>query len=65
MLTVPVVDCPRQVTAEAISKIVKNIKLIVVKRGMICLSFEEELDVVIRPSANKLTAGATRTGKGD
>jgi hypothetical protein len=59
MLTVPVVDCPKQVTAEAISKIVKNIKLIVVKRGMICLSFEEELDVVIRPSANKLTTGAT------
>jgi len=50
MLTVPVVDCPRQVTAAAISKIVKHIKLIV-KRGMIVLSFEEELDVVIRPSA--------------
>src|ERR1044072_23494 len=50
MLTVPVVDCPRQVTPEAISNIVKNIKLIV-KRGMICVSFEEELDVVIRPSA--------------
>jgi hypothetical protein len=65
MLTVPVVDCPKHVTAETISNMVKNTNLIVVKRGMICLSFEEELDVVIRPSANKLTAGATRTGKGD
>ena len=37
MLTVPVVDCPKQVTAEAISKIVKNIKFRVVKRGMICV----------------------------
>jgi hypothetical protein len=35
MLTVPVVDCPKQLRAEAISKIVKNIKLIVLKRGMI------------------------------
>jgi len=26
---------------------------------MIRVSFEEELDVVIRPSANKLTTGAT------
>jgi len=59
MLTVPVVDCPKHVTAETISNIVKNIKLIVVKRGMICLSFEEELDVDIRSSANKLTTGAT------
>jgi len=59
MLTVPVVDCPKHVTAETISNIVKNIKLIVVRRGMICLSFEEELDVDIRSSANKLTTGAT------
>jgi hypothetical protein len=41
MLTVPVVDCPKHVTAETISNIVKNIKLIVFERGMICMSFEE------------------------
>jgi hypothetical protein len=59
MVTVPDVDCPGHVRAETISNIVKNIKLIVFERGMICMSFEEELDVVIRPSANKLTTGAT------
>ena len=64
MLTVPVVDCPKHVTAETIRNTVKDINLIVVKRGMICLSFEEELDVVIRPSANKLTAGTTWNREG-
>jgi glycerol-3-phosphate responsive antiterminator len=53
------VDCPGHVRAETISNIVKNIKLRVFGRGMICVSFEEELDVVIRPSANTLTTGAT------
>jgi glycerol-3-phosphate responsive antiterminator len=59
MVTVPDVDCPGHVRAETISNIVKNIKLRVFGRGMICVSFEEELDVVIRPSANTLTTGAT------
>jgi hypothetical protein len=45
MLTVPVVDCPKQETAEIISDVVSNINLLIrieVERGILCL-LEEEL----------------------
>jgi len=41
MVTVPVVDCPKQQTAETTSKVVSNNDLMI-KRGISWVSFEEE-----------------------
>jgi hypothetical protein len=61
MLTVPVVDCPKQVTAESTMQVVSNTNLI------ICWGIFGSLNEVRhghRPSAkNKLTAGAIKVRK--
>jgi hypothetical protein len=66
IVTVPVVDCAKQVTAATMNNVVSRNSLVMMQdvlRG-IGLSLEEEWRVmVIRPSARRLTAGAMFTAE--
>jgi hypothetical protein len=66
IVTVPVVDCAKQVTAATMNNVVSRNSLVMMQdvlRG-IGLSLEEEWrDMVIRPSARRLTAGAMFTAE--
>src|SRR6185436_17661291 len=65
MVTVPVVDCAKQVTAATTSNVVSSSNLGMmwnVLRG-ICVSLRRSGDMVIRPSARRLTAGAMDTAE--